>query len=115
MSTKNQEYSEASLDTEGAAAHFAAKMAFTTGPTELQRAIDNDEVVVVDVRLAEHYAEGHIPKSISLPQAEWGPAKASRGRSRTFSSATTSPATWPRRLRWNSPETAIRCWSSRAE
>lgn len=67
-----QEYSEASLDTQGAAAHFAAKMAYTTGPTELQRAIDNDEVVVVDVRLAEHYAEGHIPKSISLPYDKWG-------------------------------------------
>ena len=65
------EYTAASLDASGAHAYFTAKMAFTTGPAELQRAIANDEVQVVDLRAAEHYAEGHIPGAISLPRPSW--------------------------------------------
>ena len=66
-----KEYTDASLDTRGAHDYFAAKMAFTTGPAELQRAIDNDEVNVIDVRAATDYAEGHIPGSVSLPRPDW--------------------------------------------
>ncbi len=65
------EYTAESLDTRGAHDYFASKMAFTTGPAELQRAIDNHEVQVIDVRAANAYAEGHIPGSISLPRSEW--------------------------------------------
>ena len=39
---------------------FEDKMAFTTGPVELERMMKNNEVNVVDVRAAEDYAEGHI-------------------------------------------------------
>ena len=66
-----KEYTDASLDTRGAHDYFAAKMAFTTGPAELQRAIDDDEVNVIDVRAAKDYAEGHIPGSVSLPRPDW--------------------------------------------
>jgi len=65
------EYTEDSLDTRSAHAYFKAKMAFTTGPAELQRAIDNNEVNVVDVRAAKDFAEGHIPGSVSLPRPAW--------------------------------------------
>lgn len=65
------EYTAESLDTRRAHGYFANKMAFTTGPAELQRAIDNREVQVIDVRAAKDYAEGHIPRSISLPRTEW--------------------------------------------
>lgn len=51
--------------------YFTAKIAYTTGPVELQRAIDNGEVQVVDVRAAKDYAEGHIPGAISLPRPDW--------------------------------------------
>src|SRR5215510_1963162 len=44
-----------------AKAYFEAKMAFTTGPVELERMMKNSEVNVVDVRAAEDYAQGHIP------------------------------------------------------
>ena len=56
-----------------AAAHdyFTAKMAFTTGPAEVTRAMDNGEVKVIDVRAAKDFAEGHIPGATSLPQASW--------------------------------------------
>ena len=50
---------------------FEAKMAFTTGPVELERAMKNNEVNVVDVRAAEDYAEGHIPHAINLPKDQW--------------------------------------------
>src|SRR5919106_1985529 len=51
--------------------YFEAKMAFTTGPVELERMMKNNEVNVVDVRAAEDYAEGHIPGAINLPKDKW--------------------------------------------
>jgi len=56
-----------------AAAHdfFTAKMAFTTGPAEVSRAIANGEVKVIDVRAAKDFDEGHIPGATSLPQDSW--------------------------------------------
>ena len=50
---------------------FEAKMAFTTGPVELDRAIKNGEVNVIDVRAAEDYAKDHIPGAKSLPKNRW--------------------------------------------
>ena len=50
---------------------FEAKMAFTTGPVELERMMKNKEVNVVDVRAAEDYAEGHIPGAVNLPKDQW--------------------------------------------
>lgn len=50
---------------------FEAKMAFTTGPVELERMMKNNEVNVVDVRAAEDYAEGHIPGAVNLPKDQW--------------------------------------------
>lgn len=51
--------------------YFEAKMAFTTGPVELERLLASKEVNVVDVRAAEDYAEGHIPNAINLPKDKW--------------------------------------------
>lgn len=52
--------------------YFAAKMAFTTGPVELERMIRHKEPInVVDVRAAEDYEKGHIPGATSLPQDRW--------------------------------------------
>jgi rhodanese-related sulfurtransferase len=50
---------------------FNDKMEFTTGPVELKRAMDNGEVVVIDVRAAEDYHKAHIPGALSLPKDEW--------------------------------------------
>ena len=54
-----------------AKAYFEAKMAFTTGPVELERAIKAGGVNVVDVRAAEDYKKGHIPGAINLPKSNW--------------------------------------------
>ena len=54
-----------------AKAYFEAKMAFTTGPIELERMIRSGEVNVVDVRASEDYQEGHIPGAVSLPKDRW--------------------------------------------
>ncbi len=51
--------------------YFEAKMAFTTGPVELQRMMKNGEVNVVDVRAADDYAQGHIPGAVNLPKDQW--------------------------------------------
>jgi rhodanese-related sulfurtransferase len=51
---------------------FAAKLDFTTGPVELDRDLREGEgIVVVDVREAEDYREGHIPGAINLPREKW--------------------------------------------
>ena len=56
-----------------AKAYFEDKLAFTTGPVELDRMIKSHEnnFVVVDVRAAEDYAKGHIPGAINLPKDKW--------------------------------------------
>lgn len=51
--------------------YFAAKMAFTTGPVELNRALKTNEFAVIDVRAEEDYAKGHIPGAVNLPKTKW--------------------------------------------
>jgi rhodanese-related sulfurtransferase len=51
---------------------FEAKMAFTTGPVELERMMKQGGVNIVDVRAADDYAKGHIPGAVSLPKEKWG-------------------------------------------
>ncbi len=59
-------------DIKKAQEHFAAKMAFTTGPTELSGKMKNKEnIVIVDVRDPDSYAKGHIPGAINLPRDIW--------------------------------------------
>ena len=56
-----------------ARAYFEEKLAFTTGPVELEKWIKTgeDNLTVVDVRAAEDYAKGHIPGAINLPRSQW--------------------------------------------
>ena len=56
-----------------AKAYFEDKLAFTTGPVELEKWIKSheDNLVVVDVREEEDYAKGHIPGAINLPKNKW--------------------------------------------
>lgn len=61
-----------SADPARAAAYFEDKLAFTTGPVELDRERKQGDRVIVDVRAAEDYAQGHIPGAISLPEDKWG-------------------------------------------
>lgn len=58
--------------TEKARAYFAAKMAFTTGPFEVQGMLARKEnVTIVDVRAPDDYAKSHIPGALNLPQGQW--------------------------------------------
>jgi rhodanese-related sulfurtransferase len=59
-------------DTSRARAYFEQKVAFTTGPVELDHAIKaHENIVIVDVREAEDYAKAHIPGAINLPKGTW--------------------------------------------
>jgi len=59
-------------DPQKAKEYFEAKMAFTTGPVELERMMKQGENInIVDVRAAEDYAEGHIPGAVNLPKDKW--------------------------------------------
>jgi rhodanese-related sulfurtransferase len=55
-----------------ARAWFEDKLAFTTGPIELDRLLkSNENIMVVDVREHEDFARGHIPGALNLPQDRW--------------------------------------------
>jgi rhodanese-related sulfurtransferase len=56
-----------------ARAYFEQKIAFTTGPVELDRVIKSHDnsITVIDVREAEDFAKGHIPGAINLPKDTW--------------------------------------------
>jgi len=58
---------------ENAKAYFEDKLAFTTGPVELNQWIKSgeDNLVIIDVRSAEDFAKGHIPGAINVPRAHW--------------------------------------------
>lgn len=59
-------------DPKAALEFFRSKVAFTTGPIELESMLKNDQPVnVVDVRAARHFEEAHIPGSVNLPEEEW--------------------------------------------
>jgi rhodanese-related sulfurtransferase len=63
--------------------YFEAKMAFTTGPVELERMAQQGQPVnIVDVRAAEDYAEGHIPSAVNLPKDRWDDPKELKARLR---------------------------------
>ena len=52
--------------------YFAQKLAFLTGPYELDGQIKRGEkITIVDVRLPSDYRNGHIPGAINLPNGKW--------------------------------------------
>ena len=59
-------------DPQKAREYFANKMAFTTGPIELDHSLKgNADLVVIDVRAEEDYAKGHVPGALNLPYERW--------------------------------------------
>ena len=58
------------FDTKDAAKFFTKKMAYTLGPVELKELLDDNKIVLIDVRAKEDYDEGHIPNAISIPRKE---------------------------------------------
>lgn len=52
--------------------YFAQKLAYVTGPFELDGQIKRKEpITIVDVRLPSDYKAGHIAGAINLPQGKW--------------------------------------------
>jgi len=55
-----------------AAEYFGRKVAFTTGPVEVSHFIEaGEQMVLVDVRAAEDYRQGHLPGAINVPKEKW--------------------------------------------
>jgi rhodanese-related sulfurtransferase len=51
---------------------FSVKLDFTIGPLELHQQIDRSEnITVIDVRAAEDFIKGHLPRAINLPEGNW--------------------------------------------
>jgi rhodanese-related sulfurtransferase len=59
-----------------AKAFFEDKMAFTTGPIEVDHFKKlGDSFNIIDVRAREDYEDGHVPGAVNLPEAEWNSFK----------------------------------------
>lgn len=55
-----------------ARAYFENKMAFTTGPVELDHRLKaREDINIIDVRAEEDYRQGHIPGAVNLPREKW--------------------------------------------
>ena len=71
-----------------AADFFRKKLIFTLGPMDIELARKNGrttELVLIDVRAADDYKEGHIPGAINLPENDWSTLKGlSRGKLNVF-------------------------------
>jgi rhodanese-related sulfurtransferase len=68
----NEEMHMLNYDTQQAREFFAQKLAFVTGPFELDGQIKRKEpITIVDVRLPSDYKAGHIPGAINIPQGKW--------------------------------------------
>ncbi len=51
---------------------FQKKMTFSTGPVELNSALEKGaDIVILDVREKSAYDKGHIPGAISMPRDQW--------------------------------------------
>lgn len=61
---------ELRMDTDAATEFFAAKLAYTLGPVELQEMLKKPNIKLIDVRHKEDYDEGHISPAISIPKDE---------------------------------------------
>jgi len=49
---------------------FAQRLAFTLGPVELTKMLEQNKVKLIDVRKKEDFDESHIEKAISIPKDE---------------------------------------------
>ncbi len=57
-------------DSEIAQDFFAKKLAFTLGPVELQKMMQENKVKLIDVRRTEDFDEAHILQAESIPKSE---------------------------------------------
>lgn len=52
--------------------YFEEKLAFTTGPVEVDYARKQGaDFIIVDVRAAEDFEQEHVPGAINLPEEKW--------------------------------------------
>ena len=64
----NLQIKELLHNTQAAQDYFTKILAYTLGPVELQRMLDENKVNLLDVRRKEDYDIGHIKGAISIPE-----------------------------------------------
>jgi rhodanese-related sulfurtransferase len=62
-------FEEITKQTERAKEYFESKVAFTLGPVELKKTIEEeaDRIQIIDLRQLEEYNRAHIPTAVSVP------------------------------------------------
>jgi hypothetical protein len=56
--------------------YFTNKMAFSTGPVEINQKIENgNKINIIDVREPQDYEKGHVPRANNLPENLWSRKK----------------------------------------
>lgn len=61
---------EIRFNTKKAEEFFAQKLAYTLGPVELKKMLEDKKVKLIDVRRKEDFDESRIPEAISIPKEE---------------------------------------------
>jgi rhodanese-related sulfurtransferase len=63
-------YRQIMTDPTRAAAFFAARLAFQTDVSDVQSALPEQRLVLIDARSKQAWDQGHIPGALHLPHAE---------------------------------------------
>ncbi len=66
----NEKIKELRFDSDKAQHYFLKRLAYTLGPIELKKLMEEDKVRIVDVRKKADYIIHHIPSAISIPKDE---------------------------------------------
>ncbi len=90
---------------------FENKLAFTTGPVDLERMRKEGSGNIVDVRAAEDYAQGHIPGAVNLPKDRWASLQGLRKDRTNVSTVIHWCVIWRQRPPCNLPGRASRLWN----
>jgi len=63
-------YRQIMTDPTRAAAFFAARLAFQTDVSDVQSALSEQRLVLIDARSKQAWDQGHVPGALHLPHAE---------------------------------------------
>lgn len=66
----HEKIKELRFDSKEAQKFFVKKLAYVIGPKQLKKLMDEDEIVLLDIRKTEKYNDGHIPTAISIQKDE---------------------------------------------
>ncbi len=66
----HEKIKELRFDSKSAQKFFVKKLAYVIGPKQLKRLMEENDIVIMDIREKSDYDAGHIPNAISIVKNE---------------------------------------------